>query len=312
MGGSTMQFKTGYEQFLKAMRADGCSRATIDTYRCRLARLVERLGDQALETVSTEDLRAHIADLRDEGILKSVTVHGHVRAIKRIFNWFALEGMIEGKNPVESIRQRKPPAAPPKAIKLTDALKLLMATDQVGKPWEQARNRAIVMFLLDTGCRVSGLVGLNLDKLNLEDRLASVEEKQGEWRFVFLVAPTVEVMETWLQVRSKRHNVGPTEAAVFVNRNGIRLTRFGVAQMLGRLSHVAGVEGPTNAHAFRHGFAVSYLMDDGDLATLCDLMGHKDMSTTKQFYARFLIKHLQEKHDRHSPVNHLPDDLFGG
>jgi len=307
-----MLFKTGYERFMVAMRADGCSQATIDTYRCRLARLLDQLGDQALETVSTEALRAHITDLRDKTNLKPVTVHGHVRAIKRMFNWFALEGITNGKNPGVHIRQRRPPATPPKAIKLSDAFKLLMATDQVGQPWEQVRNRAMVMFLFDTGCRVGGLVGLDLDKLNLAERMAVVEEKKGEWRFVFLVPPTVEVVEAWLQVRAERQNVSPTEVALFINRNGTRLTRFGVAQMLRRLSRVVGVEGPTNAHSFRHGFAVSYLMDDGDLATLCDLMGHKDMTTTKQFYARFLIKHLQEKHDRHSPVNHLSDGLTGG
>lgn len=308
----TTLFKDGHDQFLVAIRADGCSKATVDTYRYRLARLVKQLGDQPIEAVSTEVLRAHIAGLRDEGILKPVTVHGHVRAIKRIFNWFALEGIIGEENPAARIRQRKPPDAPVKAISLCDALELLMATHKVGQPWEQVRNRAIAMFLLDTGCRVSGLVKLNLDKLDLAKRMASVEEKKGKWRFVFLVPSTVEVMETWLQVRSERHNVGPTEVAVFTNRTGVRLTRFGVGQLLRRLATVADVEGPTNPHAFRHGFAISYLMNDGDLATLCDLMGHQDVSTTKQSYARFLFKHLRTKHDRHSPINGLPDDLFGG
>jgi site-specific recombinase XerD len=233
---------------------------------------VNQLGDQQVKAVSTEQLRAHVAELRDSGSLKPATVHGHVRAIKRIFNWFAAEGVIDEKNPAERIRQQPLPDTPPKAISVSDALKLLMATDEVGKPWEQARNRAIVMFLFDTGCRVGGLVKLSLAKLDLAERIAIVEEKKGKWRFVFLLPPTVEAMETWLQVRSERHNVSQTEEAVFASRNGSPLTRSGVARMLQRLSRVAGVEGPTNAHAFRHGFAISYLMNDGDLATLCDLL----------------------------------------
>ncbi len=305
-----MLFKEVHEQFLVALRADGCTRSTIDTYRYRLVRLVGQLGDQSVESVSTNQLRTHIADLRDEGTLRPVTVHSHVRAIKRMFNWIAEEGVISGTNPAERISQQPLPDMPPKAISLSDALKLLMATHEVGQPWEQVRNRAIVMFLLDTACRVSGLVELPLFELNLAERRAIVREKKGQWRFVFLLPPTVEVLEDWLKVRKERHNVSETEQAVFISRNGSQLTRFGVAQLLRRLSLVAGVEGPTNAHAFRHGFAVSYLMNDGDLATLSDLMGHKNMSTTKKFYARFLFKHLQTKHDRHSPVNQLPADLF--
>jgi integrase/recombinase XerD len=80
------------------------------------------------------------------------------------------------------------------------------------------------------------------------------------------------------------------------------LTDEGVRQLLKRLKAKAGVTGPVNPHAFRHGFAREYLLNGGDLGTLADLLGHSDVQVTWQHYAIFRTAELQAKHDKHSPV----------
>ena len=89
---------------------------------------------------------------------------------------------------------------------------------------------------------------------------------------------------------------------------GAALTTNGVAQMLKRRAKRAGVTGPVNSHAFRHGFARHYLLDGGDLGTLADLLGHSSVEVTKSFYGLFTFEELREKHRRHSPVRGLLED----
>jgi site-specific recombinase XerD len=74
----------------------------------------------------------------------------------------------------------------------------------------------------------------------------------------------------------------------------------GINQLLKRLRKRAGLTGCSNPHAFRHGFAKDYLMNNGDLASLADLMGHESVETTKTFYAIFEQDDLRRKHDQFS------------
>lgn len=83
------------------------------------------------------------------------------------------------------------------------------------------------------------------------------------------------------------------------------LTPNSVLQALRRRAAQAGVTGPVNPHAFRHAFARHFLLDGGDLGTLSELMGHESMEITKDYYAIFTMRELQEKHQRHSPVARL-------
>jgi site-specific recombinase XerD len=156
----------------------------------------------------------------------------------------------------------------------------------------------VLLFLADTGCRVGGLVGLHLGDLDLGDRSALVTEKGGKSRYVFFLDPTRAALAAWLAVRPQGSDY------VFVGQRG-PLTVFGVNQLLTRLKHAAGVTGPVNPHAFRHGFAKRYLANGGDLASLSDLMGHTDVGVTKGSYAIFLTEELRRKHDQHVTLDAL-------
>jgi len=103
--------------------------------------------------------------------------------------------------------------------------------------------------------------------------------------------------KAWLAVRPEGGQ------SVFVGlKRKTALTPSGVWQMLQRRAERAGVEGASNTHAFRHGFARFYLLDGGDLGTLADILGHSSVEVTKAFYGVFTFQELQEKHRRHSPI----------
>jgi len=275
-----------------ATQANGRSPRTVAAYREKLGHLVTYLGDVAVESITVDDLRAFVAD--QMGRLSPFTVASRVGAMKRLFNWLESEGRIE-VNPGRRIKRPRPQRREPKAISLDD-VRALLATAK-GDTLADVRDRAMILFLFDTGCRAGGLCGLRLDDLHLEAGLALVYEKGGKSRFVMFTPQTGAALRAWLAVRPEGGQ------SVFVGlKRKTALTPSGVWQMLQRRAERAGVEGASNPHAFRHGFARFYLLDGGDLGTLADILGHSSVEVTKAYYGVFTFQELQEKHRRHSPI----------
>ena len=306
------------EALLISTRANGRSIETVKDYRRKLRQLVAFLGDVPIEEITTNDIRRYIVYLMDrptrwgghpkqrerEGGLSPSSIAGHVRAIKRLFNWLESEGAIEA-NPTKKIRTPQPKRKEPKGIDMQDFLKLLATTE--GGSVADLRDRAILLFLVDTGCRVGGLCGLRMRDLDLAAGLAVVTEKGEKTRLVPFISTTADALRAWLEVRPQ--DQGPWLFVSLGNKASGGLSPNGVALMLRRRARRAGVTGPVNPHAFRHAFARAFLMDGGDLATLADLLGHSSVEVTKASYAIFTIQELKEKHRRHSPVARL---LGGG
>jgi site-specific recombinase XerD len=310
-----MVLSEAIERLITATIADGRSPRTARDYRQKLAGLAAFLGpDRDLASIEADDLRRFVASLRQRserytdhafrdpvaGGLSPASVAGVVRAVKRLFSFLASDGVL-ASNPARALRTPKlPKGKEPKAASLDDFLAMLAATAG-GEPG-QLRDRALLLFLADTGARVGGLVGLRLADLDLEHGAAWVTEKGEKRRAVYLTPETVEALRAWLAVRP-----GGNGGAVFVTLEGNHhaLTRDGVTQLLRRLKARAGIDGPANPHAFRHAFAREYLRAGGDLATLSDLLGHSDIGVTANSYAVFLPSELQARHAKFSPVAQL-------
>lgn len=305
-----MLLSEAIEALAIATIADGRSLLTATAYRSKLAQLVAFLGDVAIDQVTVSDLRRYVADLRSretryggttarpevDGGLSVATVAGHVRSVKRLFNWLQLEGLI-AVNPAQRIKVPKTPRDEPKAYALEDLQRLIEAT--AGDEPASLRNRAIILFLADTGCRVAGLAGLRVIDLDMSGRIARITEKGSKTRKVPFSEPTRAALAAWLEVRP---GDTPYVCAAVARSGRDHLSAEGIRQMLRRLARKSGATGPVNPHSFRHGFAREYLLSGGDLATLADLMGHSDVQVTWQSYAIFRTSELQAKHDKHSPI----------
>lgn len=281
-----------------ATRAEGRSPRTVEAYREKLRHLTRFLGDPPIEAVTVGDLRRFLAAQRDKG-LSEFTIKSRVRALKRLWNFAEAEGIIEN-NPTKRIKTPNPESNEPKAVSWPDFLALLKTTE--AGDLADVRDRAVLFFLLDTGCRVGGLCGLRVDDLDLERRRAKVCEKGNKTRFVFFEEPTAQALVDWLEARPQDR--GDWLFTSFGGKSD-KLTMRGVSHMLARRGKQAGCKGPHNPHAFRHAFAINYVMDGGDIGTLSKLMGHGDVSVTIRYYGRYALGDLQEKHGRHSPIAKL-------
>jgi len=293
-----MRLSKAIDELAIATRAEGRSPRTVKAYREKLGHLVRALGDPPIEAVTVGNLRRFLAAQRDKG-LSEFTIKSRVRAFKRLWNFAEAEGIITD-NLAQRIKTPAPKRETPKGIEWGDFVTLLETTE----PGDviDLRDRAIILFLADTGCRVGGLCGLELGKLDLGRLRAEVTEKRGKPRFVFFQESTARALAAWLEMRPE--DKGPW-VFVGLTPKSKQMSAHTVGKMLKRRGERAGCEGPVNAHSFRHGFARSYLTAGGDLGTLSNILGHSSVAVTVEYYAIFNADELQRQHAKFSPVAKL-------
>jgi site-specific recombinase XerD len=282
--------------FMTAMKAEGLKPETLTWYQHRLRRFVETNGKLEVTEITLEDVREYMAWVQ-ESEYSAHTRFTLVRVVRRLFKWLFEERKIDD-NFYRRIKLPKLPQPTPKAIEMAEVRAILACC---GDNRGGLRDRAIVLFLLDTGCRVGGLCRLKVSDLDFEHLRASLFEKGEKARMALFGAKTAEALAAWMNARPF-----PGVEAVFTSlREPRALTPNGVIQLLKRYKKRAGLHGRINPHAFRHAFAREYILNGGDLASVSEMMGHTQIAVTKQFYAVFQAEELREKHDRFSPVSRL-------
>jgi site-specific recombinase XerD len=295
-----MLLQTALDEFLIAGEADGLSRSTLRWYASLLGRFSRELGAVDLDAVTTASIRQYI--IRVRRTYSEDTAAGTIRALHKFWKWCSAE-YDHRQNPMRNVKYAQPvKRRTPAAVDPLDVVRIFHATHPhlpIG-----IRDRAIIAMLVDSTARAGGIVTMQVANMDLTARRAIVQEKGMAPRAVIFSPFTLALVEQWMEVRSEKaktlfHSMKTCEP----------LTVSGLQQLMRRLKKRAGVTGKVNPHSFRHGFAREYLKAGGDLATLHRLMGHKDMSTTAEFYAVFASGELGEFHDEHSPISLLQKSL---
>lgn len=298
-----MNIQTAIGEFLLASGADGLRRKTLKWYGSLLGKFGTRFGGRDIVSVTPTEIRAYLVHLRELAYSED-TLHGHTRALHRFWRWCANE--YEIPNPMRNIAYpQQPKPKLPKGVDSADVVKLLLACEQspIGR-----RNKAIIAFLTETGCRAAGLTGLKMEDLDMDRLRAYVTEKGGKRRAVMFTEFTAVLLNQWLVARNPK----PRVSNVFHNEHGGVFTPGGLYLMTRRLKKVAGVKGRANPHAFRHGFAIQYMLDGGDLATLSKILGHESVEVTARFYAIFVQDQLAQAHREHTPIRKIKQMLKNG
>jgi site-specific recombinase XerD len=281
---------TSLSEFLIAQEADGNSDATLQWYGHLLGQFKNGMSegaDRRIGEVAAGDIRRYIVGLRSRD-LADATVASHIRALHKFWGWVAKEYDIS--NPMRNVAYPKMKQPKVRAADLDDITKLFQSAG--------TRDRAIIAFLLDTGCRAAGLCSLKMHDLDMEQRRAMVTEKGSKTRAVVFTDFTAQVIQAWLGERQQSDVVFYSEDFDALKPNGLR-------QVLRRLAKRAGVTGRHNPHALRHTFAREYILNGGDLATLAKLLGHNDVSTTVAHYSVFTDQEIKDAHEKYSPAKAL-------
>jgi len=301
-----MNLSHAIDAFILAQKADGSKPQTIKWYQSNLRNYAKAVGAATpLTTITTTDLRQHIVDLQEQptryqnasqkpeqrGGLSPSSIEARKRALHSFFAWCANEYTID--NPMRGIK-RKRYVPRPKSMHPSDFVKLFNATFETDSG---IRDRAILAFTADTGCRRKGVIGLQMSELFMERRQAMVFEKGDNSRMVHFTHMTQRFLQQWLEARETDCD------HVFVSMNSNdALSPSGFNQLLKRLKFRAGVKGRANPHSMRHQFARQYIMNGGDITTLARLLGHNDIRTTAEYYAIFTQSELAELHEKYTPM----------
>jgi integrase/recombinase XerC len=160
------------------------------------------------------------------------------------------------------------------------------------------RDRAIMELLYSSGLRLAELVGLDLGKLDLADKTVHVLGKGNKERIVPVGTEALQALSQWLTERTTIAK--PGELALFVGRNGERLSRRAVQVRVAYWARRQGVSVRVYPHLFRHSFATHLLESGGDLRGVQELLGHADIATT-QIYTHLDFQHLARIYDKTHP-----------
>ena len=221
----------------------------------------------------------------------------NLSAVRAFYRYLMGEGVAK-HNPAEGVRAPKSPRKLPKLLDVDQAIQLVEIDN---KDPLAIRDKAILELMYSSGLRLSELVMLDLDSLDLADATVTVTGKGKKTRSVPIGKYAVEAIKQWLKIRDNIAN--DEEIAVFVSQRGKRISRRSVQQRLKQWALKQGLTIHVNPHMLRHSFASHLLESSGDLRAVQELLGHADIRTT-QVYTHLNFQHLANIYDNAHPRAH--------
>ena len=291
-------------EFLRHLALEkNASAHTVKSYREDLTQAVDffraRLGQQnpAPDRLTTRVLRAWLAWLHEQGYAKT-TMARRVSAVRSWCRFLCRQGSLTA-NPADGLRGPRQDKKLPHFLAVADVLRLLdapLADDPLG-----LRDRALLETLYSAGLRVSELTGLNLEDVDLDSGLATVRGKGKRERLALLGRPALKALRRWLEQRGGMAS-GRVRApdAVFLNKNGTRLTSRSVGRLLEKYLALAGLDPRTSPHTLRHSFATHLLDAGADIRSVQELLGHRSLGTT-QIYTHVSTQRLRDSYHKAHP-----------
>ena len=284
------------ELFLDTLSLEqGVSENTLAAYRSDLEKFCQFLKDKDLLAVRSDDIEAYLAYRVDLG-LKSRSTARSISALKRFYQYFVREKAI-ADSPMVNIAQPKAGQSLPKTLSEAEVEALLAAPD-IEDPMG-LRDKAMLELLYATGLRVTELVGLRMEQINLRQAVVFVKGKGNKERLVPLGEEAMYWLEQFLKVGRSQMIKHATDF-VFPSKRGIGMTRQTFWHRIKHYAILASVESPLSPHTLRHAFATHLLNHGADLRVVQMMLGHSDLSTT-QIYTHVANERLKSVHEQHHP-----------
>ena len=276
------------------------SENTVAAYRNDLHQFLEYLERPAGASLSTwadvtvADIQTYLAHMKHKDQpYASSTIARNVAAIKSVFNYLHAQAVISD-NPTVEIESPKVKKRLPQTLTPSEVERLLEAPAG-GETAKNLRDVSLLNVLYETGMRVTEVVSLQLEDVDVEHATLSSPTRQGEARAIPIAETTLTLLAHYLTHGRPQLAGDPTERALFLNHRGEKLTRQGLWLIIKGYARQAGLNTDVTPHTLRHSFAVHRLSRGLKLEEIQHLLGHANISTT-QIYAQM------ETSDEESPV----------
>ena len=284
-----------YEEYLKTEKK--ASANTVSSYLRDMRQFEAAMTDQdtELEEVLTQDVERYAALLTRRG-KSAATVTRSIASLKSFYNCMIALGIMD-HNPAKGVAPTKVERKLPQILTGKEVelfLEQPECTDLKG-----IRDRAMLELLYATGIRVSELIALNVDDLNLPAGVLRCVSK-GKERIIPLYPTAIRVLNEYLHQVRPQLVESPEEAALFVNMSGDRMSRQGFWKLIKYYQEKAGIEKDNTPHTLRHSFAAHLLENGADLRSIQEMLGHADISST-QIYSHMVKQKLKDVYQKAHP-----------
>jgi integrase/recombinase XerD len=288
------------DQYLNYLLIEkGLSKATLGSYSEDVIRYQEFLLENGVDRLSDADtalILKHLISLRNSG-LGARSRARHLVSIRGLYR-FAVQEKLLKHDPSKLVD------LPKLSLKLPDVLAVdevsqLLNTPDTNKP-VGARDAAMLELLYAAGLRVSELVNLKLQDINLEAGFVRVFGKGAKERVVPIGLPAKKKIAFYIDNARKTALKNQLSPYLFIARAGKPITRQGFWKLLQRYADQAQIHKKISPHSLRHSFATHLLEGGADLRAVQIMLGHVDISTT-QIYTHLTRKHLKDLHHKFHP-----------
>ncbi len=301
--------------FELSCQTEGKSPKTIEWYTCFLEKFLQFLNSRFypvnIDEIDKHHIREFVSYLQLDAKtphqckpLSQATVQGYVRTLKSFFSWATREEYLVS-NPMTKIPVPKATTRVTNTFSQEQIARLIAVYQ--GYNGSGCRNLTILLLLLDSGIRVSELVGIDLGDIGLAEGTIKIRRAKGNKERLVPIGSLVQ-RTLWKYLNHYRPRpLTDKVTRLFLSEEGLPLTRSGIQQMLRRSGKRAGITGVRcSPHTFRHTFAKNYLLNGGDIFSLQKILGHSSLASVR-LYLNLFSSDVKKQHQRFSPVDNMAE-----
>ena len=285
-----------YENYLTKVKQ--ASSNTISSYMRDIRQFADwLLAEEQVNVVDASQLNIsrYLHQMESDG-KSGATVSRCLASLKNFYTYLVSSGFLE-KTPVTDIHVERGEKKLPQILNGRE-IELLLA-QPVCVDAKGFRDKAMLEVMYATGIRVSELIELNIDDVNLEQGIIKCSGAKKN-RIIPLYPAALRALSAYIRDIRDTIIADPNETALFVNINGTRMSRQGFWKILKHYQSTAHIEKEITPHTLRHSFAVHLLENGADLSSLQELMGHCDISST-QLYTQMINQKLKSVYEKCHP-----------
>jgi len=288
--------KEAVKDFIEFLRVErGYSVNTTKSYRCDLDQFMKFAGEKSVSQVERGRVKDYIDHLNNEGF-SVASIERKMACLKSFFHHAIGEGIIK-EDPTADFSLPKKAKRLPKALSMGETVRLIMSA-RGNKPL-LLRDTALLELLYATGMRASEIVSLNILDINFSVSFVRCFGKGSKERVVPVGRAALNAIKSYLENGRPKLPQKNSEA-LFIDKNGERLSRQGLWLIIKKYVRITGVKGKTSPHTLRHSFATHLLEKGADLRSVQEMLGHSDIATT-QIYTSVSRERLKKMYMKAHP-----------
>ncbi len=270
---------------------------TKDAYKRDLVSFSTFLDNKKVNNIKSNDIRDYIKYLNDNNE-KDKTIARKIVSIRTFFDYLMKNNVIN-VNPCEKIESPKLKKSLPKTLNEEEINILLDIKPKTALEW---RNKAMIELMYAVGLRVSELVELEVNDVNLKDNYVRVFGKGKKERIVPIADITTDILNEYISVYRNSLLKGYLTDKVFISSYGKGMTRQGFFKNLKKIAKEKGIKKDFSPHTLRHSFATHLLEHGADLRSIGELLGHENIKTT-QIYTHVTNTKIKNDYNEFHPRN---------